>query len=471
MFFYSPNFMIFFLVLLIPYLWFKKQRLWLLAAANALFYVAHPEGFLVLFVAMAVVTFGLVHLMKLPRWRWVFWVGIVLNVLNLAFFKYTLFLLDNLKMWTGFQSAFADSIASSIVLPLGISFYTFEFISYLIDVRRGDSQPTRSFAKFWVFVSMFPHLIAGPIMRGDELIPQLDKLSEKRIGWNEIRYGVYLFAIGMIKKVVIADQLSPIVKELFNKGSALTGTESWMAAYTFSFYIYNDFSAYSDMAIGLGIMMGVRFADNFNSPYLSANPSEFWRRWHMTLSRWIRDYIYIGLGGNRKGQVRLYLNLLIAMLISGLWHGAMWTFVIWGGIHGLLQVIHRASLALNRWRLIAAVRASIVYRMIAIFIFFHVVTWTWVFFHAASIDMALDMTWKMIHAHADNIVRHPTFPLVVGLFLIHVVEYLLRKYEGSIGRVWRYVPFPLRSAVYTLVTLSLIYYLQGGKYEFIYFQF
>ncbi|WP_219639071.1 MBOAT family protein [Cohnella sp. CFH 77786] len=471
MFFYSPNFMIFFLVLLIPYLVLKKQRLWLLAVANAIFYVAHPEGFLVLFLAMAVLTFGIVHLMTVPRWRWMFWVGIVLNVLNLAFFKYTLFVLDNLKTWFGFQSAAADSIASSIVLPLGISFYTFEFISYLIDVRRGDSKPTRSFANFWVFVSMFPHLIAGPIMRGDELFPQLDKLREKKITWNDIRYGVYLFAIGMVKKVVIADQLSPIVKELFDKGPALTGTESWMAAYTFSFYIYNDFSAYTDMAIGLGIMLGVRFADNFNSPYLSGSPSEFWRRWHMTLSRWIRDYIYIGLGGNRKGALRLYLNLMIAMLISGLWHGAMWTFVVWGGIHGLLQVVHRLSLGLNRWKWIAAARESRIYRVAAIFIFYHVATWTWVFFHAPSIDIALDMTWKMAHAHVGNIVRHPTFPLIVGLFAVHLAEYLLRKHEGRLGQAWNHVPFPLRSAAYLLITLGLIYYLQGGKYEFIYFQF
>lgn len=471
MFFYSPNFILFFLVLLIPYLLLKKQRLWLLAVANALFYVAHPEGFLVLFGVMAIVTFGLVHLMTIPRWRWVFWIGIVLNVLNLAFFKYTLFVLDNLKLWAGFQSPFADSIAASIVLPLGISFYTFEFISYLVDVRRGDSKPTRSFVKFWVFVSMFPHLIAGPIMRGEELIPQLDKLSEKRITWNDIRYGVYLFAIGMIKKLVIADQLSPVVKELFDKGSALTGTESWIAAYTFGFYIYNDFSAYTDMAIGLGIMMGVRFANNFKSPYLSASPSEFWRRWHITLSRWIRDYIYIGLGGNRKGAFRLYFNLLIAMLISGLWHGAMWTFVVWGGIHGLLQVIHRMSLALNRWKWIAAIRTNVVYRVVAIFVFFHVVMWTWVFFHASSLDMAMDMTWKMIRAQAGDIVRHPTFPLVVGLLLVHVAEYLLRTYEGQLGRFWQHVPFPLRSASYLLIALTLIYYAQGGKYEFIYFQF
>ncbi len=471
MFFYSPNFILFFLALLIPYLLLKRQRLWLLAAANALFYIAHPEGFLVLFVAMAVLTFGLVHLMTRPRWRWVFWIGIALNVLNLAFFKYTLFVLDNLNLFAGFQSPAVDSIAASIVLPLGISFYTFEFISYLIDVRRGNTQPTRSFLKFWVFVSMFPHLIAGPIMRGDELIPQLDELSRKRITWNDIRYGVYLFAIGMIKKVIIADQLSPIVKDLFDKGSALTGTESWMAAYTFAFYIYNDFSAYTDMAIGLGIMMGVRFADNFRSPYLSGDPSEFWRRWHITLSRWIRDYIYIGLGGNRKGRIRLYLNLIAAMLISGLWHGAMWTFVIWGGIYGALQAVHRMSLGLNRWRWIEVIRGSRIYRVVAVFIFFHIATWAWVFFHASSLDMALDMTWKMIHAHPDNIVRHEAFPLVVWLYAIHVAEFLLRKYEGALGRAWRVVPFPLRSFVYVLVTISLIYYLQGGNYAFIYFQF
>jgi D-alanyl-lipoteichoic acid acyltransferase DltB (MBOAT superfamily) len=149
----------------------------------------------------------------------------------------------------------------------------------------------------------------------------------------------------------------------------------------------------------------------------------------------------------------------------------MWTFVVWGGVHGLLQVIHRLSLSLNRWRWIAAIREHGIYRIITIVVFFHIVTWTWVFFHAPSIDMALVMTWKMMHAHPDNIVSHPLFPLVACLFAIHVLEFLLRKYEGQIGRAWRRVPFPLRSAVYLIVTLSLIYYLQGGKYEFIYFQF
>lgn len=470
MFFYSPNFIMFMLALLVPYLIFRKQRLFLLAAANALFYAAHPEGFIVLFVGMCLFTFGVVHLMQRPGWQWTFWAGIVVNVANLAFFKYTLFALGNLKL-LGFESAWANSLADSIVLPLGISFYTFEFISYLIDVRRGDSKPTRSFFKFWVFVSMFPHLIAGPIMRGDELIPQLDKLPERRIGWHELKFGVYLFTIGIVKKLVIADQLSPLVAEYWAKGHALTGTESWIGAYLFSFFIYNDFSAYTDMAIGLGIMLGVRFADNFKSPYLSGDPGEFWRRWHITLSRWIRDYIYIGMGGSRKGRIRTYANLLAAMLISGLWHGAMWTYVVWGGIHGLLQVVHRLSLSLSRWRWVASVRESRAYRVLAVFVFFHIVTWTWVFFHAPNLDMALEMTWKMIHAHAANIVRHSAFPLIVGLYGVHVAEYLLRRYEGAVGRGWRWVPFPLRGAVYALIVIALLYYAKGEKYEFIYFQF
>ncbi|WP_373232249.1 MBOAT family protein [Cohnella sp.] len=470
MFFYSPNFLIFLLALLIPYLFLKKQRLLLLAVANAVFYAAHPEGFLILFLIMCILTFVIVHLMTRERFRWVFWIGIALNVLNLIFFKYTLFMLDNLNL-LGFETSWSGSFVESILLPLGVSFYTFEFISYLIDVRRGDTKPTRSFVKFWVFVSMFPHLIAGPIMRGDELIPQLDKLSEKKISWDAIKFGIYLFIIGIIKKIVIADQLSPIVKEYFDKGSALTGTESWIAAYTFSFFIYNDFSAYTDMAIGLGILLGVRFADNFKSPYLSASPTEFWRRWHITLSRWIRDYIYIGLGGSRKGLILTQINLLAAMLISGLWHGAKWTYVVWGGIHGLLQVIHRLSLYLNRWSWIHKVRQSRIYQWIAIFIFFHVITWTWVFFQAPSIEMALDMTWKMLHAHAFNIVVHPLFLMIVGLFLLHVVEYLLRTHESAIGRIWHYVPFPLRSAVYLLITISIFYFAKGDKYEFVYFQF
>ncbi|WP_442602598.1 MBOAT family O-acyltransferase [Paenibacillus sp. KN14-4R] len=472
MLFHSPNFLVFFILLLIPYFTFRKNRLILLAIANAVFYGFSGIGILLLFVAMCLITFVIVHVMKRPGLKWTFWIAIALNLANLIFFKYSVFALTTIQKLAGTDLLITQWAQSSIVVPIGISFYTFEFLSYLIDVRRGHSTPTRSFVKFWIFVSTFPHLIAGPIMRGDELIPQLNDLPNKRIPWSDIQYGVYMFLIGMVKKVVIADTIATVADEIFVKGTAMTGTEAWIGATAFAFQIYYDFSAYTDMAVGLGYILGLRFMKNFNAPYLSASAKEFWDRWHMTLSRWIKDYIYIGLGGNRKGAVRTYVNLFAAMLISGLWHGALWTYVIWGAIWGALLVIHRLSLKLNRIDWIQNLRSNRVYHVAAVFIFFQITIWTWVFFRAHSMTLALDMTRKMLHPSSWlHVVQTPAFVWICGLFLLHILEYLLRKYESTAGRFWHAVPFPIRSVCYLCITLVLIYYMKGEKYGFIYFQF
>ncbi|MCR8645053.1 hypothetical protein NV379_20570 [Paenibacillus sp. N1-5-1-14] len=472
MLFHSPNFLVFFILLLIPYFTFRKKRLILLAIANAVFYGFSGLGILLLFVAMCLITFVIVHLMQRPGLKWTFWIAIGLNLANLIFFKYSLFILTTVQKFAGTELLVTDWAKTSIVVPIGISFYTFEFLSYLIDVRRGHSTPTRSFTKFWIFVSTFPHLIAGPIMRGDELIPQLNDLPNRKIPWADIQYGVYMFIVGLLKKVVIADTIAGVADDIFIKGTAMTGTEAWIGSTAFAFQIYYDFSAYTDMAVGLGYILGLRFMKNFDAPYLSANAQEFWNRWHMTLSRWIKDYIYIGLGGNRKGAFRTYVNLFLAMLISGLWHGALWTYVIWGAIWGALLVIHRLSLKLNRIEWIHALRSNMVYRVIAVFIFFQVTIWTWVFFRAHSMTLALDMTRKMLHPSSWlAVVQTPAFIWICGLFLLHILEMLLRKYETKIGRFWTKVPFPIRSIFYLCLLLTIIYYMKGEKYGFIYFQF
>ncbi len=471
MWFHSPNFLVFFVLLLIPFYLFKNKRIALLAAADVLFYAASGFGMLLLFLLMSVVNYAIIRAMKYEKWRWMFWLGIGINVFNLAFFKYSVFLLNSLEAATGFDIGFKETLAAQIVLPVGISFYTFEFISYLIDVRRGITEPTRSFLSYWVYVSLFPHLIAGPIMRGDELFPQLDALKDKNIRWPEVKYGLYIFAIGLIKKIAFADQLAPIANSLFAEAETLTPVQSWIAAYAFCFQIYFDFSAYSDMAIGLGYILGIKLVQNFDSPYISSNPSEFWRRWHITLSRWIRDYIYIGLGGNRRGPVRTQFNLLAAMLISGLWHGAMWTFVLWGGIHGMLLILHKWSLALNRWSWIARLRKSVPYRIAAVAVFFHVITWTWVFFRAQSLEEAFGLSRKMLHADWLSLLRAPEMIWVAALFVLHLFEYVIRRYEAQSSKIWHFVPFPVRSCAYVAIALVLTYLVKGATYEFIYFQF
>lgn len=469
--FHSPNFLVFFLILLIPYYLFKKSRILLLAAANVIFYGASGLGVLLLFLLVTLVVFAAVQLMRRKSWSWAYWTGIAVSVLNLVFFKYTVFILNTVETVTGMPIGAAPGWMVEIVLPVGISFYTFQLISYLIDVRRGETEPTRSFLHFWVYISLFPQLVAGPIMRGDELIPQLDQLQQKTVRWHEIKSGLVLVFIGVLKKVALADVLAQVANPLFAHADVLTPVESWIAAYAFGFQIYYDFSAYSDIALGLGWMLGIKLILNFDSPYVSSNPGEFWKRWHISLSRWIRDYIYIGLGGNRKGAVRTQFNMLAAMLISGLWHGAMWTFVLWGAVHGLLLIMHKWTLYLNRWEWIAAVRKSPLYRVGAVLVFFHIITWTWVFFRAQSIHQAMHMSWNMLHANWLELFANPAMVWISALFLLHLFEYAIRHYEEASSRFWHYCPAPLRGAVYLGLALLIIYFMKGETYDFIYFQF
>lgn len=478
MVFHSPNFLVFMLLLLIPYYMWKKGRISLLVIANAIFYGASGLGVLLLFMAITGITFVIMHAMRRPRWRFLFWVGIAVVAGNLIFFKYALFLLSSLEVVLHRELLLTDAARQwltgsdgSLILPIGISFYSFQFISYLIDVRRGVTEPTPNLFRFWVYMAVFPQLVAGPIMRGNELIPQLDKLQEKRISWQEVRYGLYLIFVGLLKKVTLADNLETLVNPLYADVAALTPEQAWLAAYLFGFQIYFDFSAYSDMAMGLGILLGFRLIINFRTPYLSSNPSEFWRRWHISLSRWIRDYIYIGLGGNRKGRWRTYVNLFAAMLISGIWHGAAWHFVVWGALHGLLLALYRLTLGLNRIAWVAKLRASAWYRVLAVVVFFQIVSWTWVFFRAQTVGEAWFMTRLMVQADPLVLVSHPLSLLVAGLYALHLLEWWMREREPMADRVWHAVPALVRGAVYVALILVIFLGMKGETYDFIYFQF
>ena len=470
--FHSANFFIFFFIVFAAYWLFKRLRLFCLVVGNVLFYGTAGLDMLAIFIAVTVITFWIVHRIRAGKHKKTFlWLGILINVINLAFFKYTIFLFDTAERLFRSPIQLPDFFPAEIVLPVGISFYTFQLISYLIDVYRGEIEPTRSLVKFWVYISLFPQLVAGPIMRGNELVPQLEQLEQKKLRWDEIKLGVYLFVIGLLKKIALADPIASFVNPLFAKGLDLTGVESWLAAYAFGFQIYFDFSAYSDMALGLGLMLGIRLIINFRSPYISSNPSEFWERWHISLSRWIRDYIYIPLGGNRKGPIRVQFNLLAAMLISGLWHGAMWTFVVWGGIHGFLLIAYKWTRWLNRRESIKRFRKHPLYRVAAVFVFYHIVTWTWVFFRAESIAQAIDMTVKMWTVSWPELFSAQPMGWIAALYLLHLIEFGARGNEERLSAWWHRVPFPLRSAAYTVVLLTIFYFLKGETYAFIYFQF
>lgn len=306
-------------------------------------------------------------------------VSVVSNLSLLGFFKYFNFSLENYNslMTALGLSAWQWETVLRVTLPLGISFYTFQSMSYTIDVYRGEARAVRNFTDFACFVSMFPQLVAGPIIRFSEVA---DQLQARTHTVEKFARGVAMFSLGMAKKILLANPCGKVADTVFAATPAGT-VDSWYGLLGYSFQIYFDFSAYSDMAIGLGLMMGFMFAKNFDSPYCSTSITEFWRRWHISLSTWLRDYLYVPLGGNRRGPVRTYANLAIVMLLGGLWHGAAWNFVIWGAIHGGMLVLERLRGKTSYYeRLPQAVRVALTFLLASV---------AWVFFRASDLPTAL----------------------------------------------------------------------------------
>ncbi|NOT86368.1 MAG: MBOAT family protein [Methylococcaceae bacterium] len=314
--------------------------------------------------------------------------GVGANLVLLGYYKYAHFLMQTMQAWVEFDDQF-----SSIILPLGISFFTFTQIAFLVDTYRGEVKKF-NFIHYGLFVTYFPHLIAGPILHHQEMMPQFAKPQSFRLKWQNLSVGLTLFALGLFKKVVLADGVATFANPLFSAalhGEALTFLGAWGGALAYSLQLYFDFSGYSDMAIGLSCLFGIKLPCNFNSPYQAVNIIEFWRRWHITLSRFLRDYLYIPLGGSRNGTIRRYLNLLITMLLGGLWHGAGWTFIVWGGLHGIFLLINHAW---QKFRCLLGqdlTRSSLMGRWAARSLTFLVVVVAWVFFRAENLDVAFSI--------------------------------------------------------------------------------
>jgi alginate O-acetyltransferase complex protein AlgI len=311
-------------------------------------------------------------------------VSVVTNLGLLGFFKYFNFGLDSWNVLAAGAGFPVWDTVLRVTLPLGISFYTFQSMSYTLDVYRGRTGPLRSFLDFACYVSLFPQLVAGPILRFHELA---DQLRHRTHSLEKASRGAAFFCLGMAKKVLLANPCGKVADLAFEAGS-LGPLDAWYGAVAYAFQIYFDFSGYTDMAIGLGLALGFVFPKNFDSPYLSASITEFWRRWHISLSSWLRDYLYVPLGGNRKGPVRTYVNLFLVMLLGGLWHGAAWTFVVWGAYHGVL-------LAVERWRGKRSLAPGLppVGRRVVTFL---LVTVGWVFFRAESLPHALRYLGSMV---------------------------------------------------------------------------
>src|SRR5947207_4854824 len=341
------------------------------------------------------------HARRTPTQRGAIFVSVVLNLATLGFFKYFNFGIESwnaLAETIGLHHAQFDTFFR-VVLPLGISFYTFQALSYTIDVYRGEARAMANFVDFSCFVSMFPHLVAGPILKFSFLA---DQLKNRRLTSDKFARGVAFFMMGVAKKVLLANPCGKIADTAFDAGSIQT-LDAWFGSFAYSFQIYFDFSGYSDMAIGLGLMFGFVFAKNFDSPYLAQSITDFWRRWHISLSTWLREYLYIPIGGNQGGLSRTYANLIVTMLIGGLWHGASWNFVIWGGIHGGMLAFERSQGRKGVYHSLP--------KLILICITFLIVTLGCVFFRAGTARGAVQYLGAMFHLNQP----FPTSSLICGL--------------------------------------------------------
>ncbi|MDH1265184.1 MBOAT family protein [Pseudomonas sp. GD03944] len=366
------------------YLCPNRFRNLLILIGSYIFYAWWRVDFLLLFAAVTLWNywFGLrIHRAETREQaqRWVLW-GVVGNLATLGYFKYANFGMENINKVME-AAGFEPFLLTHVILPIGISFYIFQSISYLIDVYRGDTQPTENLINFAAFIALFPQLIAGPVLRYKDLA---DQFTERTHSVDKFSEGATRFMQGFVKKVFIADSLAPLADYCFALENPSTG-DAWLGILAYTAQLYFDFSGYSDMAIGLGLMMGFRFMENFNQPYISQSITEFWRRWHISLSTWLRDYLYVPLGGNRHGTFNTYRNLFLTMLLGGFWHGANWTFLIWGAWHGMWLAIERALGVNAAPRVINPLKWA--------FTFFLVML-GWVIFRAENLDVA----WRMYSA-------------------------------------------------------------------------
>jgi D-alanyl-lipoteichoic acid acyltransferase DltB (MBOAT superfamily) len=385
-----------------------------LAAASLIFYGAWKPAYLLVLLGSIGFNFWLGLKMEDPaRRRRLGTLGVIINLALLGFFKYTNFLFDSFSALSGTPLPFV-----TIVLPLGISFFTFQQIAYLVDVMRG-AKIERDIVSYTLFVSFFPHLIAGPLVHHAEMIPQFKRARTGRSAVLAAR-GLAMFAAGLFKKVVIADNLAQFVTPVFahlDAGGGVSTQWAWLSTLAYTLQIYFDFSGYSDMALGLALMFGIRLPVNFRSPYKATSIIEFWRRWHITLSRFLRDYLYIPLGGNRLGESRRYQNLMVTMLLGGLWHGAAWNFVIWGGLHGIYLCINHLW---QRWRG-GAITRSPAAKLASWAVTFFAVVIAWVFFRAKTAAGAWQMLGSLFGFEAGSsayaspgILRVMDLPVLVG---------------------------------------------------------
>ena len=462
-----------FLIIIVP-IFLKLSGRWkkyFLLISSYIFYGYWDWRFLFLLLISTLVDFiigqKIYKEQKAKKKKILLFVSLLVNLGILGTFKYFNFFVDS------FQTAFEtnlDFLHLNILLPVGISFYTFQTLSYTIDIYRKKLEPTKSFIDFAIFVSFFPQLVAGPIERAINLLPQIKHI--KPPSKIQIKEGITLIIYGLFKKVMIGDASGKYVDYIFGQSELYNSTELVFALILFSIQIYADFSGYSNIARGTAKLLGFELMKNFEQPYLSTNITEFWRRWHISLSSWLKDYLYIPLGGNRLGKFRTYINLMLTMLIGGLWHGANWTFVIWGGLHGIYLAVHR--LILNRNKTSKQITNKIIKSIILITKIvstYTLVLLTWLFFRIPNFDEGISFfvkiaNWEWSEYTGRLITIAFTFLFTTIIFDIlenntHTHTFILNLKNTAI-----------RNAIlFSLFTSTLMYMFQGKPMPFVYFQF
>ncbi|MBL0742840.1 MBOAT family protein [Chryseolinea sp. Jin1] len=462
----------FFLFLFTAFLWVyvvlsptQRPKLIFVTLFSLYFYYKSSGIYFVLLIFAAVVDFTLAKLIyaseSQARKKFFIFLTLVINLGLLGYFKYTNLLYEAFCGVSGKPFEPLD-----IFLPVGVSFFTFQSLSYTLDVYRGTLKPVDHLVDYAFFVSFFPQLVAGPIVRASDFIPQIYKptlVTQEMLG-----RAVFLIACGLFKKAVISDYISlNFVDRVFDAPTLYTGLENLFAIYGYAMQIYCDFSGYSDMAIGIALLLGFHFNINFDSPYQSKNITEFWRRWHISLSTWLRDYLYISLGGNRKGKLRTYLNLMITMLLGGLWHGASWRFMIWGGLHGAALAFHKFitekfDLSWRGWKVLAPVLT------------FHFVCFCWIFFRAADLEIVGQML-SQITTNFNVGVLGEFITGYKGVLLLMLLGYVLhfmpKSLELEIESTVSRLPLVAQAAGLTAVIVLVLQIKSAGVQPFIYFQF
>ncbi len=400
--------------------------------------------------------------------KWILGFGVVINLSFLMYFKYANFLIENLNLIFGLvKSDFHFSLIQNLSLPIGISFFTFHSLSYLIDVYRKNTAPQRNLIDLGLYIALFPQLIAGPIVRYHSIAAQLkDRIKDA----NNFTVGTERFVIGLAKKLILANSFAYVADYIFDiPNDQVSSSLAWIGIIAYSFQIYFDFSGYSDMAIGLARMLGFRFLENFNYPYIATSIKEFWRRWHISLSSWFRDYLYIPLGGSKVSSSRHYGNILIVFFVTGLWHGASWNFVIWGLVHGILLVFE--GLFLGKIFLQIPTIVSRIYTLI-------VVVTAWVFFRAEDLPQSISFIKKMYSFGADSSASRSHLSYIIGsefililvlgvIFSTPVISRLSEKIHA--GAMWHKVAY--HTALLCLFLVSLTDLAAGTYNPFIYFRF